>query len=507
MRLEDLARSLEDKQIIGEANVPIERIDYDSRQCRPGSLFVAIRGGTFDGHKFAADSVSRGASAIAAETADLDLPHPVTLLLLPDTRKALAVLSAAFYGHPTRRLSLFGVTGTKGKTTTTYLIQSILRASGRKAGVVGTLGALIDDELIHTEHTTPEASELQHIFAQMVERGVEAAAMEVSSHGLSQHRTDCCEFDCGVFTNLTRDHLDFHGSMEAYLESKLILFRDYPRQSAKRFTAVVNLDDPAAEAVIGATCGDVLTYGIENEADLTARQIEVSPTGVSYALMRQQDSAQTRGASGYEHAGDVRLGIGGHFNIYNSLAAIGAALVLGIDLQTAISALAKAPGVPGRFERVDCGQDFAVIVDYAHTPDSLENVLRAARSLEPARVIAVFGCGGNRDRGKRPMMGRAAAELADLVVVTSDNPRKEDPQAIIDEIIAGIDPSHLGKVCVMVDRREGIRRALEMAEKGDIVVVAGKGHEDYQIFADRIVHFDDREVVRELLSEMHVRSC
>jgi UDP-N-acetylmuramoyl-L-alanyl-D-glutamate--2,6-diaminopimelate ligase len=487
MRLDELAGALDAKRILGDVNTEIRRVDYDSRQCVPGSLFVAIRGETFDGHCFAVDAVNQGATAIAAEDADLSLPHPVPVLLVPDARKALAALSARICNYPTRRISLAGVTGTKGKSTTTYLIQSILNRAGKKAGVIGTLGARIDGEEIHTEHTTPESADLQRLFAEMVDRGVDAASMEVSSHGLYQHRTDYCEFDCGVFTNLTRDHLDFHRTLEAYLESKLIMFRDYPRQSKKKFTAVVNVDDPAAEKVVAVTAGDVVTYGIEKPADLSAKDIQVSPTGVSYTLI-----------SGGEEEG-VNLAIGGRFNVYNSLAAAGAAIVLGVDLSTAAHGLAAAPGVPGRFERVDCGQDFAVIVDYAHTPDSLQSVLETARSLTRARVIAVFGCGGNRDKGKRPIMGKIAADIADFVVVTSDNPRKEEPRSIIDEILAGINPSNNGKVTVEVDRRQAIHKAIEMAQPHDIVLIAGKGHEDYQIFADETIHFDDREVVREIL--------
>jgi UDP-N-acetylmuramoyl-L-alanyl-D-glutamate--2,6-diaminopimelate ligase len=318
--------------------------------------------------------------------------------------------------------------------------------------------------------------------------------MEVSSHGLVQRRTGGCEFDCGVFTNLTQDHLDFHGTIEEYLAAKLMLFSDYPQNSSKRFIAAVNLDDQYSGLVIESTKGDVITYGINSAADVRGSEIDVSASSVSLVISYEGESRR------------VRVPMGGYFNAYNSLAATAACFGIGIDFESVVTGLETANKVSGRFESVDCGQDFGVLVDYAHTPDGLENVLTTARKLTDKRLIVVFGCGGNRDQGKRPIMGRIAAELADVVIVTSDNPRKEEPEAIIRGILDGM-PEGVSPE-VVIDRRAAIVHAIKMAEKGDLVVIAGKGHEDYQIFADRTIHFDDREVAREILSsECRVQSA
>ena len=481
MRLSELTQSLEVRRSSG-GDVEIAGIAYDSRAVRPGMLFVAFRGGTFDGHDFIADAEKSGAVAIVAER---DIEAGVPVVVVPDSRKALPALAARFYDYPSRSLTLVGVTGTNGKTTTTHLVQSIFRASGKKTGLVGTLGARIGDELIQTEHTTPESADIQQVLARMVGEGVEAVAMEVSSHGLAQGRTDFCEFDCGVFTNLTQDHLDFHGTLGDYLAKKLILFADYPLRSSKRFVAAVNLDDPSAGAVMEATRGDVITYGINTPADVRGSHIDVTASGVSLVI--------TYGG----RSQPATVPIGGYFNAYNGLAAAAAGLALGVELATVARGLESAPKVAGRFESVDAGQDFGVLVDYAHTPDGLQSLLRTARKLAKNQLIVVFGCGGNRDRGKRPIMGRIAAELADVVIITSDNPRGEDPEAIIRDILEGVPASVHPQV--FVDRREAIERALRAAQRDDLVVIAGKGHEDYQIFADRTIHFDDRTVAREVL--------
>jgi UDP-N-acetylmuramoyl-L-alanyl-D-glutamate--2,6-diaminopimelate ligase len=484
MQLSYLIEPLQEARMSG-GDVEITGIAYDSRKVEPGMLFVAFRGGTFDGHAFIADVVAKGAAAVVAER-DVDAGVPV--VVVPSGRAALPQISARFYDYPSRKMTMVGITGTNGKTTTAHLIQGIFSAAGRKAGLIGTLGTRIGDELIATEHTTPESADLQRVLALMVDQGVEAVAMEVSSHGLAQGRTALCEFDCGVFTNLTQDHLDFHGTLENYLQTKIKLFSEYPLVSGKRFVAAVNVDDPAADAIAKATKGDVITYGINSPADVVGSDIEVSAGGVSLVITYGGKSER------------VLVPVGGYFNAYNGLSAAAACLALGIDLPTIAAGLAKSPKVAGRFESVDCGQEFGVLVDYAHTPDGLENALRTAKGLAKNRLIAVFGCGGNRDRGKRPIMGRIASELADKVVITSDNPRKEEPQAIIRDILEGIP---LGaRPEVVIDRREAIVHALRMAEKGDIVVIAGKGHEDYQIFADKTIHFDDREVAREVLGAL-----
>lgn len=504
MLLSELITHLSDARVVNPGEAEITGIAYDSREVKPGFLFVAIQGGTFDGHSFIRDAINAGAAAILAEKGDRHLFLPakeasVPFFVVPNGRIAMGRIAAPYFGYPSRTMKLIGVTGTSGKTTVTHLIQSIFNASGRPAGLIGTLGARIGDELIETKHTTPESVDLQRTLAYMANRHVEVVAMEASSHGLYQGRTLGCEFDCGVFTNIARDHLDFHGTVEAYLDAKLILFRDYPTMSAKRFVATINADDPSAEVVKAATKGDVVTFGIEKAADLTASNIEVTERSVQFDMTWRPMSLDG-GEVSRSRTAKVRLAIGGFFNVYNALAAAATAIGLGVDMATVVEGLASVRSVPGRFESVDCGQDFGVIVDYAHTPDELQNVLATAKSLTKNRLIAVFGCGGDRDRGKRPIMGRIGAELADLIVITSDNPRSEDPESIIEMVLAGIPESERDRVTVRPDRREGIEAAIAMARSGDVVVIAGKGHEDYQIFADRTIHFDDREVAREVLA-------
>ncbi len=464
------------------SDVDITGITYDSRAVRQGFLFVAFQGGTFDGHDYISAAVEQGAAAVMAER---EISANVPVIVVPNGRSALPVLSARFYNYPSRGMTLIGVTGTNGKTTTTQFIQSIFRAAGKKSAFLGTLGASVDDRIIETGHTTPESSDLQSVLADMLSEGVQALAMEVSSHALVQGRSDLSEFDCGVFTNLTQDHLDFHITLDEYLKAKLKFFSEYPKASSKPFVAAVNIDDPAGEKVAQATAGRVVTYGINKSADVRGSDIEVTPSSVSLVISSEGESVR------------VNVPMGGYFNAYNSLAAAAACLGLGIDLTTIASGLENTSKVAGRFESVDCGQSFGVIVDYAHTPDGLENVLSTARELSKRRLIAVFGCGGNRDKGKRPIMGEIASRIADVTIITSDNPRKEDPESIIRDILAGVPLN--AKPEAIVDRREAIEYAIRIAEPDDVVVIAGKGHEDYQIFADCTIHFDDREVAREAL--------
>ena len=488
MLLSELITHLTDVRVVVSGDAEITGITYDSRQIQPGWLFVAMQGGAFDGHKFIRNAIEAGAAAVIAERDMQGISVPCAIV--PDGRKAMGEISAPFFGYPSRKLKLIGVTGTSGKTTVTHLIQSIFNASGQPAGLIGTLGARIGDELLETKHTTPESVDLQRMLAHMVDRGVQVVAIEASSHGLYQGRTMGCEFDCGVFTNIARDHLDFHGTVEAYLDAKMILFRDYPKTSDKAFHAAINADDPAYDQVRAATHGDVLAFGVEHREQLGAVNIQVTDSSVEFDMTFEQEIIP------------IRLEIGGFFNVYNALAAAAAAKQLGLCWNTIARGLGSAHQVPGRFESVDCGQDFGVIVDYAHTPDELENVLRTAKGLTKNRLIAVFGCGGDRDKGKRPIMGRIGVDLADLAVVTSDNPRSEDPEAIIADVLTGIPEAERSRVTVQPDRREGITAAISMAQAGDVVVVAGKGHEDYQIFADRTIHFDDREVARESLTDL-----
>ncbi len=488
MLLSQLAESLPTREIRSAADPDIISVVYDSRHAAPGSLFVCIRGEKFDGHDFIAQVIAAGASALVVERpervpADAHIP----VVVVPNTRDALPVLASTFYDHPSRRLKLVGITGTNGKTTTTYLIESMLRHAGRPTGVIGTLGALMNGVEIETGRTTPESVDLQALFAKLVSEGIGSAVMEVSSHALYMQRTVGCEFDIGVFTNLTQDHLDFHKTMDEYFDTKLKLFREYPKSSDKPFTSVVNIDDPYGERVVHATAGKALTYGVRGPADIRASGINATARGIEFHAVCPAGEF------------DVQMRLGGLFNVYNSLAAIGVGVALGLNIDEIRAGLEAVPAVSGRFESVDCAQDFAVIVDYAHTPDGLENVLRSAREIAGNRLLVVFGCGGDRDRAKRPIMGRIASELADVCIVTSDNPRTEEPQAIIDEVLTGINGSRRASVEVVADRRDAIGRALEAASAGDIVVIAGKGHETYQIFKDRTIHFDDREVVREML--------
>lgn len=495
MRFSELTTELTIARVVQRADSEVAGIAYDSRRVERGFVFVAMQGGSFDGHSFIGDAVRSGACAIVAEREVPGIPYGVGFVVVPNGRKALGEIAAVFYGHPSREMKLIGVTGTSGKTTVTHLLQSVFGASGARSGLIGTLGAKIDDELIPTAHTTPESADIQRILRYMADRGVEVVAMEASSHGLHQGRTLGCEFDCGVFTNIARDHLDYHLTFENYLDAKMILFRDYPRMSGKPFKAVLNADDPSWTRFKEGTAGEVLTFGVANAADVTASNAEVTDSSVSFDMAFRGRAVR------------VSLAIGGEFNVYNALSAAAAGLALGLDIDVVVRGLARASRVPGRFEAIECGQDFGVIVDYAHTPDELENVLRTARNLTRGRLIVVFGCGGDRDKGKRPIMGGIAADLADIAVVTSDNPRTEDPDAIIAQILEGIPKSGNAAVEVIPDRREAIFRAVAIAGTGDVVVIAGKGHEDYQIFADRTIHFDDREVAREALSETAGSRC
>jgi UDP-N-acetylmuramoyl-L-alanyl-D-glutamate--2,6-diaminopimelate ligase len=470
------------------SNTGFSGLAYDSRQVKPGDLFFCIRGLKSDGHRFLPDVAARGAAAAVVE--DEDVERPVPALFVPNVREAMPAIASRFHDYPSRRLWLAGATGTNGKTTTTFLISALARAAGKGTGVIGTIGARINEEELPGDRTTPEAPDLQELLARMAAAATGdgmVVAMEASSHALVQGRTAGCEFDAAVFTNLTQDHLDYHRDMEEYFQAKALLFTEYPRRSAKRFTGVLNTDDAYGRRLAEMCEGTVVTYGVEQPADLRARRIEASPTGLQFEIAAP------------EGVFPVRLRLGGLFNVYNSLGAVGAARALGVPWETILPALAETPGVPGRFESVDTGQEFSVIVDYAHSPDGVENVLRAARALRPRRLIAVFGCGGDRDRTKRPIMGRLAAELADYVIVTSDNPRSEDPDSIIGEIMTGI-PAGAAEVETEPDRSAAIRKAVRLADPGDLVVIAGKGHENYQIFADRTIHFDDREEARKALN-------
>lgn len=470
----------------GNLEIPINGIYYDSRQVRPGGLFVAIPGLRTDGHLFLEDAVRRGAAAVVVERRDT-VPGGVAWLLVPHSRRALGDLAAAFYDYPASAMRLFGVTGTNGKTTTTHLISAVLEAAGTPTGLIGTVGIRLADTWMPAARTTPEASDLQELLAAMRQRGLKAAVMEVSSHALELERVRGCAFDVGVFTNLTQDHLDFHSDMQSYLAAKAKLFRLLaPERPGKQY-AVLNADDPASKELARVTRVPVFTYGVKKEADVRAENVSLAATGASIELC--WPAGRTR----------LELKLTGLFNVYNVLAAWTVGWQEGLAPELVASALAQVAGVPGRFERVEAGQNFTVIVDYAHTPDGLANVLQAARSLTKGRLIVVFGCGGDRDRGKRPQMGAIAARYSDLALITSDNPRSEDPERIIDDILVGFLAVRQDRYLVEPDRYKAIALALEEARPEDLVLIAGKGHETYQILADRVIPFDDRQVAREIL--------
>jgi UDP-N-acetylmuramoyl-L-alanyl-D-glutamate--2,6-diaminopimelate ligase len=481
--LRELISGLAVEEVRGGAEVEIADLAYDSRAAGPGTLFFCVSGMTTDGHEFAPQAVERGAAALVVErTLELEVPQ----VRVADARAAMAPLAARFFGDPTSELELAGITGTNGKTTSAFLVRAILEADGRQCGLLGTVKRIVGGAEEEVERTTPEAIDLQRTFRRMLDSGDRSCAMEVSSHALALNRTADVRFDCAVFTNLTQDHLDFHADMEDYFEAKRLLFAAGPRR------AVVNLDDEYGSRL--AAEFDCLTYSASGraEADLRAIDISFDSAGARFTIV------------GPEGELAVTTRLPGDFNVANALCALGAAHALGVPASVAAGAIAELDRVPGRFEPVDAGQPFTVLVDYAHTPDSLENVLAAARRLADGKLIAVFGCGGDRDREKRPLMGRIGAELSDLAVVTSDNPRSEDPEAIIAEIVAG---SGRDGVEVEPDRRAAIARAIAVAERGDIVVIAGKGHEPGQELAGgQMVPFDDREVAREELESLSSRA-
>lgn len=464
-------------RVVGGADVEVANLAYDSRKAGPGTLFFCVVGEQRDGHEFAAQVIEAGAVALVVER-ELDVAVPQ--VVVPSARAAMAPFAAAFWGDPTAELRVVGVTGTNGKTTTAYLTREILEAAGIQTGLMGTVKQVVGGVEEPVERTTPEGIDLQETFRRMIEGGDRAVAMEVSSHALVLRRADAIHFDVAVFTNLTQDHLDFHQTMEEYFEAKRMLFEAEPG------VRIVNVDDPYGRRL--AEEFECLTYSAEGaDADYRATDVEFDAGGATFTVAGKAE---------------VRTGMPGHFNVANALAAFAVAEALGVDGGTAAAGLAAAARVPGRFELIDEGQGFGVLVDYAHTPDSIENALRAARRLTAGKLISVFGAGGDRDKAKRPLMGRAGGVLSDLAIVTSDNPRSEDPEAIVAEVAAGAGEGD-AELIVEVDRHAAIALALGRAKPGDTVVIAGKGHEQGQEFeGGRKVPFDDREVAREELRKL-----
>jgi UDP-N-acetylmuramoyl-L-alanyl-D-glutamate--2,6-diaminopimelate ligase len=478
--LELLARAVGASRTANPAPVDVTDLAYDARRVTPGALFVCVPGLKADGHDFAPDAVAGGAAALVVER-ELDLPVPQ--LVVADARGAMALAADAFFGQPTGELEVAGVTGTNGKTTTAFLLFAILAAAGRRPGLLGTIENRVGGERRAAVRTTSEAIDVQRLFREMLDAGDASCAMEATSHGSALKRLLGVRFAVLVFTNLSQDHLDFHGTLEDYYDAKRRLFAEAD-VDGRRPPGVVNVDDEHGRRLaeeLRALGEEPVTFALADAEDLelTARGARFCVDGIAL---------ETR--------------LRGRFNVENVLGAVKAARVLGIEPEAIVSGVEHVTGVPGRFEAVDEGQPFTVLVDYAHTPEALENVLTEAREITAGRLICVFGCGGDRDRGKRPLMGEVVARLADAAIVTSDNPRSEDPQAIIDEILTGIS----GDVDVEPDRAAAIALALERAQEGDVVVIAGKGHEQGQEFADRIVPFDDREVARETLRRPAART-
>lgn len=482
MKLRTILKSLADPLVSGTDEVEIDGVACDSRQIRPGYLFAAVSGNQQDGWKYVDEAINRGAVAVVSEHAE-NLRRNITQVQVRDSRLAAATVASTFYGNPSARLHVTGITGTNGKTTTSYMIRDIMRADGRNPGLIGTIEYAIGARSIPATRTTPDAMHLQSLLAQMAGAGCQSAVMEVSSHSLAQKRVHGVEFDVAVFTNLTRDHLDYHGTMEGYFEAKLELFKRLDGQS-KQGVAVINVDDPWGNRLAGMDWlrAHVLTCGFGREAMVRAGNVEMSAGGSEFSVWTTWGEVR------------IRTPLPGRHNVYNAVQAVAACGAAGVELDLMADALRRLSQVPGRLERVG-GRN--VFVDYAHTDDALENALRTLREITGRRLIVVFGCGGNRDRTKRPAMGAVAAKLADFTILTSDNPRKETPISIIEDILKGY--GRKDNVEVIEDRSEAIRKALSMARKDDTVLVAGKGHETYQELANTTIPFDDRKVVEKWL--------
>lgn len=476
MKIGDIIKNIDILSFDGDFNTEINKIAYDSRKVEKSDVFVCIKGYKTDGHKYVLSAIQNGATIIVAQDKiDSDVP----VMYVTDTRKALAFMSKAYFKNPLGGKKLIGVTGTNGKTTVTYLIKKICEDRKMKLGLIGTNQNMIGEKIIPTERTTPESFELYSLFGDMAKNGADGVVMEVSSHALELSRVGGCEFETAVFTNLTQDHLDFHETMENYFRAKNKLF-------SMCKNAVINIDDEYGKR-IKPSC-EIYSYGIENEnARLNAKNIKISAAGIVFDLIFDNEKYNTS------------LSIPGKFSVYNALAAIGAAISVGISVEDAVKSLKSAHGVKGRCEVVKTQTDYSIIIDYAHTPDGLENIISTVNEFKTNRVITLFGCGGDRDKTKRPIMGETAGRLSDFVVVTSDNPRTENPTDIIDDIMPGVLKSGCEYVRIE-NRRDAIKWAMKNANMGDIIILAGKGHETYQILKNETIHFDEREVVAEVLS-------
>lgn len=480
MKLRELIKNLSIIEMSADAEREISGVSYDSRKTEKGDMFVAIRGFEADGHKFIPKAVENGAAVILCEEKpSCDIPY----VLVSDSRYGLAIVSRDFFGDPASKMTMIGITGTSGKTSSSYLIKHMLESKlDAKVGLIGTNGNMIGDEFLHTEHTTPESYELHKLFRHMADSGCTHVVMEVSSHSLTLERVAGIHFDVALYTNLSQDHLDFHGTMEEYAAAKRKLF-------SMCSLGCFNLDDAWADFMRdGASCRTMTFSTEKNEADLVAKDIRLTADGVRFASVSGDEISMTK------------LGIPGMFSVYNALGTMSVGLALGLSLADCSDAMSSAKGVKGRLEIVPTGRDFSVVIDYSHKPDALEKVLKTLKPVTRGRLIALFGCGGDRDKLKRPIMGRIAADNADLVVVTSDNPRTEDPDEIIREIVAGMKDKRT-PTKVICDRREAIAWAIDNAAPGDVLLLAGKGHEDYQVVGHEKHHMDEREIVSDCLKK------
>ena len=503
MRLAELVRGLEGSTVTGTLDCDVARLSYDSRQVKPGDLFFALSGLRHDGRAFARDAIERGAVAVVSGEA---LAAPAaTVVRVPDARRAMAAIACRFYGQPSRAMRVVGVTGTNGKTTTTYFLEGVFRSAGWIPGVIGTTGVRLGDERRASAFTTPESPELQSLLRDMVGRGIQAVAIEVSSHALAQSRSFGLECDVAIFTNLSHDHLDYHGTLERYLDAKLMLFDGRNGATAKPAAAAVNMDDPAAQDVLAAAARGGLRawrYSADpgrEPGDLAVRVARIEPVagGLRLEVLAAAPGGAEAAGTGAGERFAFTLPMLGRYNAFNAAAAFAATMALGVPGPVIVRGLETAPAVPGRLECVAGGGAWDVIVDYAHTPDALALALAAVRDHARGRVLLVFGAGGDRDRAKRPLMGAVAERLADVVWITSDNPRSEDPGAIASEIAAGMTA---GGARIVLDRREAIAAAVREAREGDVVLVAGKGHESTQTIGNQVLPFDDRAVARDLLA-------
>ncbi|WP_044642470.1 UDP-N-acetylmuramoyl-L-alanyl-D-glutamate--2,6-diaminopimelate ligase [Risungbinella massiliensis] len=482
MKLSECIESLLLKEVYGEQEIEITGIQYDSRKVRAGDLFIALRGFTVDGHQYVERAVDQGAVAVLVEE---EVETSATIVKVPDTRRAMAEVANKFYSYPTSKLRVIAITGTNGKTTTSHLIQHILEDANRQTGLLGTIGMKIKGDVYPAKNTTPDVLELQHCFYQMIQEGCEYATIEASSHALDLGRTRGAQIQIAVFTNLTQDHLDYHATMEEYRAAKGLLFSQLGNSRADHQpVAVLNADDVASAYFAKITPAQVISYGIDQKADVRAHNIQITPNGTTFEVTSSFGNAT------------IQTQLIGKFNVYNLLAAITVGLVEGLSFEQMITSIHKITGVDGRFETVPGSKDFTVVVDYAHTPDSLENVLKTVKEFANNRILCVVGCGGDRDRTKRPLMAKIATGISDLTILTSDNPRTEDPEVILDDMEAGITDAPKDRYQRVLDRKEAIDQAVELAQPGDVLVIAGKGHETYQEIHGVRYDFDDRLVAK-----------